>query len=415
MTRAPVNLSREMKLLLLLLLMVGLIGLWYVLTNKPSTTELSQQPPATGSATGADPATTAPGTGTAAGDPDAVPVTTPGTTSGTSGPALEVQPDSQVQVETIPPFPTDDVVTEAPAPEPVVPDGINPDGVIAATPGINPFKPLSLDGSTTTAETTPNTTPTDTTPAVPSTPVEAVTAIDPARPVTPQVDVLGSNGGALGLSPIPGADGGVNVESGSVSGGALPVPVIPGADGSAGTEATPVVVPVPADGQDAGSAVTAGQGQTGTVVLTPPAPVRPPVVGVTVPGTVTRLPDSAAPSASGQAAAGAAGSGGATPVTTVPAASTPQFIRELGQGDTSTTPGTAASALEQYVTEQALVFNAVVLGPINTAIFRSKAGYVVVASGQPLPDSKVTVGNVTATSATLNLGTESTTLELDKR
>ena len=99
----------------------------------------------------------------------------------------------------------------------------------------------------------------------------------------------------------------------------------------------------------------------------------------------------------------------------MPTPSTPQLIRELGAGSTGTGPVTATSALDRYVSDQNLVFNAVVLGPINTAIFRSKAGYVVVASGQPLPDSNVTVGTVTATSATLNLGTESTTLELDKR
>ncbi|MFC3831926.1 MULTISPECIES: hypothetical protein [Deinococcus] len=413
MTRAPVNLSREMKLLLLLLLMVGLIGLWYVLTNKPATTELSQQPPATGTA-GTGGGTTPATGGTDVGNPDAVPVATPDTASpDASGPALDVQPDSQVQVETIPPFPTDDVVTETPAPEPVVPDGINPDGVIAATPGINPFKPLSLDQSATAAT---NTRPS--TPAPVSTTDGAVTASVPARPVAPQVDSLGQGGGALGLSPIPGAAGSVDVESGSVSGGALPVPVIPGADGSAGTAATPVVVPVTPNGQESGSAVVAGQNPTGTVVLTPPAPVKPPVVGMTVPGTVTRLPDAApaaTPSGATQGAAGATTSGSGLTATAVPTPSTPQLIRELGAGSTGTGPVTATSALDRYVSDQNLVFNAVVLGPINTAIFRSKAGYVVVASGQPLPDSNVTVGTVTATSATLNLGTESTTLELDKR
>ena len=48
-------------------------------------------------------------------------------------------------------------------------------------------------------------------------------------------------------------------------------------------------------------------------------------------------------------------------------------------------------------------------------IFRSKDGYVVVAVGQTLPDSQVTVKEVTATGATLSLGTDSKTLELDKR
>ena len=64
---------------------------------------------------------------------------------------------------------------------------------------------------------------------------------------------------------------------------------------------------------------------------------------------------------------------------------------------------------------RSLVFNAVVLGPINTAIFKTDKGFVVVPTGQTLPDSTVTLGEVTATSATLTLGSDSKILELDKR
>ncbi|WP_309570171.1 hypothetical protein [Deinococcus sp.] len=454
MTRAPVKLSREMKLLLLLLLMVGLIGLWYVLTNKPATTDLSQQPTsptATGSGTGTGTTTgtaTTPATGTTdVGNPDAVPITPPTVATPDSAVTpLTVQPDSQVQVETIPPFPTDGTTAATPAPAPTTaPGGINPDGIVSATPGSNPFKPLSLDASA-DGNGAPATTGSPAVTAPTSRPATTgqVTTTIPAQPVASTVDSLGNAGGPLGLSPIPGADGTVSGSSAPVSGGALPVPVIPGGDGSSGQPAT-TVLPVPpaatatgmapgdiTTGTTPGTGTTLGTGTVpGTVVLTPPAPAKAPVVGVNVPSGVTRLPNivAAAPTqgatagaaGTGGTAAGSASTGGMTPASTsLPTPGTPQVIRDLQTGVVSPTPTSGAtsssvSTLEQYVQDQNLVFNAVVLGPINTAIFRSKDGYVVVASGQPLPDSKVVVGNVTATSAILNLGTDSKTLELDKR
>lgn len=60
-----------------------------------------------------------------------------------------------------------------------------------------------------------------------------------------------------------------------------------------------------------------------------------------------------------------------------------------------------------------IVLNAAVLGPVNTAILRSKDGFVVLSVGQTLPDSNAVLREVTATSATLALGDDITTLKLD--
>ncbi|BBN95629.1 hypothetical protein DEGR_23620 [Deinococcus grandis] len=196
--------------------------------------------------------------------------------------------------------------------------------------------------------------------------------------------------GAVGLSPLP--------SSGNDTGGALPVPTIPVTDG------TPGVTPIPSGGPVAIGTTPTGTTPAGTDT---PAPVKPPVAGVSVPG-ITRVPASV-PAASTPGA----GQGGAAALPTgTPQPGTPQVISEVASGGGVVS---ATSALDSFVQTQEMAFNAVVLGPVNTAIFRSKDGYVVVAVGQTLPDSQVTVKEVTATGATLSLGNDSKTLELDKR
>lgn len=73
------------------------------------------------------------------------------------------------------------------------------------------------------------------------------------------------------------------------------------------------------------------------------------------------------------------------------------------------------SALETLVKNQDITFSSVVLGPVNTAIFNTKNGFIVVPLGQTLPNSEVLVQTVTANSATLQLGTETLELTLDRR
>jgi hypothetical protein len=73
------------------------------------------------------------------------------------------------------------------------------------------------------------------------------------------------------------------------------------------------------------------------------------------------------------------------------------------------------TALEQLISGQELEFTSVVLGPVNTAIFKTKTGFLVVPLGQTLPDSAAVVQTVTANSATLQLGKETLELTLDRR
>ncbi len=103
--------------------------------------------------------------------------------------------------------------------------------------------------------------------------------------------------------------------------------------------------------------------------------------------------------------------------TTLPSAglgdTQPGLISQYGSANA--TAAAVVSALDQLVQSRNLVFNAVVLGPINTAIFKTDKGFVVVPTGQTLPDSTVVLKEVTSTSATLSLGNDSKILELDKR
>ncbi|WP_291428062.1 hypothetical protein [Deinococcus sp.] len=477
MTRAPVNLSREMKLLLLLLLMVALIGLWYLLTNRSASDELANQPqppPLTGAGPGDDTIPVTPG-------PPESGTQTPGKAPGAAAqPGVDVQsgvavqPDAPMQVEVIPPFPTGESATDPTATDvPPSPSGINPGAALASVPGNNPFRPLQLDASASAGGGSGTPATVDTTPVSP--PVSTSSAALPVTvPTNP--DSFGSADGPLAITPLPGTSGG------SVSGaGPLPVSPIPGGDGSTGSAASPVVVtpisgatrPVvitpgtgngtagrngtgrsgsggaDSGGADSGSAGSgsgsgdsgsggsgsggtgsggtgsgrSGSGGTGTEPT--PAPIRPPVVGVSVP-SVTRVPtltpnhlnsstlNPITPASGTGSSSGAAGAGGGTsaPVTGTPRPGTPQVITDLGSGNASVP---TVNELDSFVQAQDLAFNAVVLGPVNTAIFRSRDGFVVVSVGQTLPDTKVTVKEVTATSATLSLGNNSKTLELDKR
>ncbi|MBB6097706.1 hypothetical protein HNR42_001123 [Deinobacterium chartae] len=80
--------------------------------------------------------------------------------------------------------------------------------------------------------------------------------------------------------------------------------------------------------------------------------------------------------------------------------------------------GTAApapSALRQYVTDQQLSYSAVVLGPVNTAIFRTSSGYRIAILGQTLPGTQIVVKSITAQQAILQLGDETLELNLDRR
>lgn len=509
-TRAPLNFkpSREMKILLILLLMVGLIGGWYVWTSSRTSNVVAngesgsgpvpvEGAPAGGEGNTAAGNTDAGGSGTGTGTgttPDPLASGSTGTpvdpaATGSTGttnpdgtvdpdgtnpdgtvnpdgtnPDSAVAPDGTVTIPTLPPLGNAEGTLVGPNGEGTTavspkPGGINPDTPLVLLPGVNPFRPLTVDAAA--AGTTPAGNVTATTPPATNTPVNTGNTGNTGSVANTDtgsnngVDSLGTNGGALAISPIPGSGDAVPGDSVDIGGGSFPLPTIPGAEGNAPdtggvtiTPGAPDVTPDPiiADNSGTGNGATgsnaSGSNGTGTntsgntpagnagtngpdtIPVEPPLPpIKPPVAGVSVPG-LNRVPNLTANAGSGGTGAngtstGAAGTGTGTGVTaslptTAPRPGTPQVITELAPLSTGT-PAETIRPLDQSIAARELAFNAVVLGPVNTAIFRSKDGFLVVSVGQTLPDSDIVVKEVTATSATLALGNDTQTLELDKR
>lgn len=131
---------------------------------------------------------------------------------------------------------------------------------------------------------------------------------------------------------------------------------------------------------------------------------------------------SAAAPAGAAASAGAAGSAqAAPPLITVAGTDAANPTDSAGVAGTVVTPTgatTALSPLEQLLAQRQLSLSSVVLGPTNTAVFRTAQGFVVVEQGQPLPDNeggKVILKEVKADAVTLALGNTVKTLELEQR
>lgn len=75
----------------------------------------------------------------------------------------------------------------------------------------------------------------------------------------------------------------------------------------------------------------------------------------------------------------------------------------------------AENDLLRYTRTQNVRFTSVVLGPINTAIFETNNGFVVVALGQSLPNTNILVSAISEQQATLQLGQDKLELNLDRR
>ncbi|MCP2014902.1 hypothetical protein L1280_002054 [Deinococcus sp. HSC-46F16] len=417
----PPLLSREMRLVLALLLLLALLGGWFVWTSNRDAAALADAPsptptgdPPAGGEEGTDAAavTPAPGTGQDGTPQDGA---TPGPEA-----AVPVEPSGEIEVPQIPAFGQAEETEAGETAEAVpTPGGINPDIPLAALPGRNPFRPLELE-RTEGGE-------------APASPVAAAPEPSaPADPVSlPASEPAPSTGGALALSPLPGTGASRPAPTPSAAAtpsptarpsGALPTPTLPGTGGVSVTRPAPATTsptasaprtsrpsasaarpttasPAASTGRPPGNAAARpapatsrpSAAVTGTV---PPAPRPAPVAGVSVPRDAIDL---------GAAAPVPAASPAPAPAT---APGTPQPVTQFGlEGGVS-----AASPLGTLVQTRALEFDAAVLGPVNTAIFRSKDGYVVVSQGQTLPDSDAVVREVRAAGVTLELGGE--TLDL---
>lgn len=439
MTRAPVTLSREMKILITALGLVALLGGWLILNNRQqadssatppvnTTTPVTTTTPGTTGTAGSTPGTSTgtgnTGTDTATSGTGAAQGTATG--SGTLPPVtsgVSVTGDGKTEVATLPPFPVTGPNGTTPDPTLVaaVPRGINPDQPLNSLSANNPFRPFRVTpgpGATATAQPTSSVTA--------STPTSSSGPVTISRPSASESEINGAlAGGALPVPTIPGA-GNTNATSGSTgnssgsaasTGGALPIPTIPGA--TAGTGGV-TAVPSPT-----GSGVVSGNVPTAS---TSPAastrPTRPPLAGVSEPTTVA-VPDTFAAAGTGTGSgsgtgtgAGTAGTGstngGASAAAGLDPAnlSAPQVISDLNAPADSSS---AVSAVETAIRANGLVFNAAVLGPVNTAVFRSDKGFVVATVGQAIPNTDIILKEVTATTATLTSGTTTKTLELDKR
>ena len=403
--RARFQLSREMKILLGVLALGAAVGGWYVFSGIGTPTPgdaTSTVPPQTSTAapqTG--PKVTTPSGMTAPVLPGVTAETgvTPGAAaggivagdvSGGTGPVdvaqvpfLNPQGSSTQGAET--------QGNSVPGDTALV--GINPADPLAAVPSSNPFQPLTVINTNLPPATTAAAQPGTGGAAQPGNTVPGTSGVSVAGAVPlPNVPIAGisSGGAALGGSPSSGPG---TISAGMPSGGAIPLPMVPigglpnpsaGSPGNASPGgAAPVARPMPAAGS-----------------ITP---------GLTIP-TLSSIP-------LGSISSGTTAPGN-TPTQTDLAATAPQpgVISQYGSANVPAAPtAPVISALDQLVQSRSLVFNAVVLGPINTAIFKTDKGFVVVPTGQTLPDSTVTLGEVTATSATLTLGSDSKILELDKR
>lgn len=443
MTRAPVTLSREMKILLTALGLVALLGGWLVWSNQ----QQAQQPETIVT----PPPLTAPKDGTTVKEPSAGtdgtqvggnPTTTPtpNPVPAAPGTGTAVTSDGKTEVATVPPFPVTDPMGVTPDPTVLtpVPSGINPNQPLNSLNGRNPFQPINSVGAVTASGSTPAATA----PATPDTQTAGPVTIQQPTSTQAQIDAALSNpstqGGALPMPQIPTttvvtppasvptptattkpATSKPTVTKPTVTkptviavnpGGALPIPQIPGAAAAgnkptASGQAPTTTVQVPATGQT-GSPTAVAPAPT-------PTPIAPPVTGVQEPSI--NIP-------AGQAGTGAgAGSAGSTAGTT---GNNPQVIAHIQPEPTAEptpTPVTPPPApvvenkAETAINNHQLVFDAAVLGPVNTAVFRSDNGYVVVGVGQPIPNTNLILKEVTATTVTLTAGNDSKTLQLDKR
>lgn len=215
------------------------------------------------------------------------------------------------------------------------------------------------------------------------------------------------------------------------------VPTVRSVPGGSVTVRPPVVI--------SGSQTPQVVGGSQPTVTTPaPDPVMPPPIVAArvpksnaVPELVAQAPQtsgrpnavagqtgtgSAAAPAGAAASAGAAGSAqAAPPLITVAGTDAANPTESAGAAGTVVTPTgatTTLNPLEQLLAQRQLSLSSVVLGPTNTAVFRTAQGFVVVEQGQALPDNeggKVILKEVKADAVTLALGNTVKTLELEQR
>lgn len=414
MSRAPLTLSREMKIGLIALMMLALLGGWLMVNNRQVAVDSAPTPVTT---------TPAPDTSVTGGSTVITPRSATDASTGTPTEGIPVAPgnvaDSASEAVTAPPFPVTDA--NGSTPDPTVPtplpSGINPDTPLLSLNGHNPFRPNELEVSDSPAQAT-----TITASQPPSS--SSVTISEPSSSASQINDALAaSNRGAIPVSPVPvsptrttGSSSVIPIAPipGTPGTASVPAPTIPtratrpGGDAPASSASVPTPTPIgtrPVNVPSGTVSIPSGTGASTTGQPTG-APASPPVTAVREPSVT--IPGALTPAANATGAATGRATSPNPSSTSVAQPTDPQAI-------TDTAAPTAQNELDTFVKTHQLVFDAAVLGPVNTAIFRSDKGFMVVTAGQPLTDSRVMLKEVTASTATLALGQDTITLQLDKR
>lgn len=415
-------------------LMILLIGAWFMLSGNQNEPVIAQPPAITepSNTTETSPNDTTPQTNTPTSpvkgttEVPTIPSSAPSGVSNTANvpvnPSVSSSPQAnQIEVAVIPPFVVAAAAQDNKAPVTVaaVSKGINPEEPLMSING-NPFKPLKLDKD---AVATKPPEPVIKKPITPAPKPAAKPKTVAKKPVTkPKVDSLGSRGGAIAVAPLPGTT--TSIQPVKITPVPTPKQIIQTTKKTTKTAtkttaktttkkpvAKPKVTPKVTLSVPKKSAAASLGGVMPTAKIpgsgssfgkrTQPKVMKPPVVGMNAPGNNTTTQPSSKTTTS-------------TPTTPN---TKPQVISELSQMPEKTKQPTGPTKLETYITSNEMALNGVVLGTINTAIFRSKGGFVVLTSGQKIPDTEILVKEVTATTATLELATDTEplkeTLKLD--
>ncbi|WP_293914712.1 hypothetical protein [Deinococcus sp.] len=446
--KAPLKLSSEMRLLLAALVLVALVGGWYTWNNR-TTSGQTVAPPVTAplTPTAPKPSATKPSTvkpGTTAPVSPSAQVKPPAASAGKPSAAGTVTPARPTTVLTIPPLSNAaskpgakpgtaaTIVTETDAEVQRPPAGINPATPLAAVPVVNPFSPLKVVGD---ANSNPAPVP-----ASARAPQQQVRS-GPSVAFTPQV----RTGGVIPSTPIPVAE--VSAPSGGPRlGGILPAPSInSGAQAAldqkqalAEQAKAQQIAQADAKRAEAEQKAAADKLAAAQKAEATKATIAKAKADLLAAQQAKRAADIAAAQAVARARASTSAPVGVSAAANTPAPSTssaasvavtpdtnaavgsvqPGVITQLGNPGAATStpaPSTVLNTLDRYLQERNLSFDSVVLGPLNTAIFKTDRGLVVVSVGQNIPDTNIAVREVTASSVTLALDTNTKILQLEKR
>ena len=151
----------------------------------------------------------------------------------------------------------------------------------------------------------------------------------------------------------------------------------------------------------------------------------------TVPELVAQAGTSAAASATSGASAGtgtagqagndAAGTAALPPLITAVGSEAAPASTATADAGSSTPAAPAATALDRLLAPGQVALSSVVLGPTNTAVFRTPQGFVVVEQGQTVPGlsgedgTPVVLQTVEPGAVTVALGNTVKSLELEQR